>query len=59
MVGLIISTYLADLAPRTGKAGEARDRLAANYARLTEAFDRPPTREAKVALDELTAPLDA
>ena len=56
---LIISTHLARLAPRTGKLREAHDRLARCYARLTEGFDRGPAREAKAALDELAARLDA
>lgn len=56
---LIISTHLARLAPRTGKLREAHDRLARCYARLTEGFDRAPAREAKAALDELAARLDA
>jgi hypothetical protein len=56
---LIISTHLARLAPRTGKLREAHDRLADCYARLTEGFDRAPAREAKAALDELAARLDA
>jgi predicted ATPase len=56
---LIISTHLARLAPRTGKLREAHDRLAHCYARLTEGLDRAPAREAKAALDELAARLDA
>jgi predicted ATPase len=56
---LIISTHLARLAPRTGKLREAHDRLAHHYARLTEGHDRGPAREAKAALDELAARLDA
>jgi hypothetical protein len=56
---LIISTHLARLAPGTGKLREAHDRLARHYARLTEGLDRDPAREAKAALDELAARLDA
>jgi tetratricopeptide (TPR) repeat protein len=56
---LIISTHLARLAPRTGKLREAHDRLAHHHGRLTEGFDRGPAREAKAALDELAARLDA
>jgi ATP/maltotriose-dependent transcriptional regulator MalT len=56
---LVISTHLARLAPRTGKLREAHDRLARCYARLTEGLDRGPAREAKAALDELAARLDA
>jgi hypothetical protein len=56
---LLISTHLARLAPRTGKLREAHDRLARCYARLTEGLDRGPAREAKAALDELAARLDA
>ncbi len=56
---LIISTHLARLAPRTGKLREAHDRLAGHYARLTEGQGRGPAREAKAALDELAARLDA
>jgi tetratricopeptide (TPR) repeat protein len=56
---LIISTHLARLAPRTGKLREAHDRLARCYARLTEGQGRGPAREAKAALDELAARLDA
>jgi hypothetical protein len=56
---LIISTHLARLVPRTGKLREAHDRLASCYARLTEGLDRAPAREAKAALDELAARLDA
>jgi ATP/maltotriose-dependent transcriptional regulator MalT len=56
---LIISTHLARLAPRTGKLREAHDRLAGVYARLTEGLDRGPAREAKAALDELAAWLEA
>jgi hypothetical protein len=56
---LIISAHLARLAPRTGKLREAHDRLARCYARLTEGQGRGPAREAKAALDELAARLDA
>jgi predicted ATPase len=56
---LIIGTHLARLAPRAGKLREAHDRLAGHYARLTEGFDRGPAREAKAALDELAALLEA
>jgi hypothetical protein len=44
---LIISTHLARLAPQTGKLREAKGCLAR------------PAREAKAALDELGARLDA
>jgi tetratricopeptide (TPR) repeat protein len=56
--GLITATRLARLAPHTGKAREAHDRLAARYASLREGFDRAPAREAKAALEELAALLD-
>jgi hypothetical protein len=56
---LVTNTHLARLAPRTGKLREAHDRLARCYAQLTEGFDRAPAREAKAALDELAARLDA
>ena len=59
LMKLIISTHLARLALRTGKLREAHDRLASAYTRLTEGFDRGPAREAKAALDELAALLDA
>jgi hypothetical protein len=41
------------------KLREAHDRLASCYARLTEGQGRGPAREAKAALDELAARLDA
>lgn len=53
MYELIYCTHLARLAPRTGKAEEARERLAKLYVRLTEGFDRPPVLAAKAALDAL------
>jgi hypothetical protein len=56
---LTTSTHLARLAPRTGKLREAHDRLARCYARLSEGQGRAPAREAKAALDELAARLDA
>jgi hypothetical protein len=56
---LIISTHLARLAPQTGKLREAKGRLARHYARLSEGQGRGPAREAKAALDELAARLDA
>ena len=57
--GLVSSTYLAEIAPQTGKIREARERLAERYARLTEGFDRDPARKAKAALDKLAGLLDA
>ena len=45
--------------PRTGKLREAHDRLAHHYGRLTEGLERGPAREARAALDELAARLDA
>jgi hypothetical protein len=45
-------------APRPPDA-QAHDRLAGHYARLSEGLDRGPAREAKAALDELAARLDA
>ena len=57
--GLISSTHLARIAPRTGKIREAHDRLALQLGRITEGLDRALVREARAALDELAGLLDA
>jgi len=52
---LRISTRLAQLAPRSGHANEAYDRLKGFYERLEEGLERPPFREARAAIDALAS----
>ena len=59
-----VLVWVGDGAPKPAAAGPpaaapALDRLAHHYARLTEGQGRGPAREAKAALDELAARLDA
>jgi predicted ATPase len=55
---LAIATQLARIAPKTGRACEAHERLAELYGRLTEGFDRPATVAARVAIDALAVSLE-